>query len=78
MERGRREIDLVVDLGAGKVVALEFKAGAAPGTDDAKRLFWLRDQLGADFLARAVVHTGPGLFELGNRVHAVPLCAMWS
>ena len=59
-------------------MALEFKAGAAPRADDAKQLFWLRDQLGGDFLAGAVIHTGPGLFELGDRVYAVPLCAMWS
>jgi predicted AAA+ superfamily ATPase len=78
IEGGRREVDLLFDLGAGRIVALEFKAGAAPGAGDAKHLFWLRDQLGADFLSGAVVHTGPGLFELGDRVYAVPLCAMWS
>ncbi len=78
VQGGRREVDLVVDVGAGRVVALEFKAGAVPRADDAKHLLWLRDQLGADFLAGAVVHAGPGLFELGDRVYAVPLCAMWS
>lgn len=78
VEGGRREVDLVFDLGAGRVVALEFKARAAPGIADAKHLFWLRDQLGADFLFGAVIHAGPGLFELGDRVYAVPLCAMWS
>jgi predicted AAA+ superfamily ATPase len=77
-ESGRREVDLVFDMGAGRVVALEFKAGAAPSTDDAKHLFWLRDQLGADFLAGAVIHSGPGLFDLGDRVYAIPLCTMWS
>jgi hypothetical protein len=25
-----------------------------------------------------VVHTGPGIYELGERVYAVPLCAVWS
>jgi uncharacterized protein len=78
MEGGRREVDLVFDMGAGRVVALEFKANAAPSTEDAKHLFWLRDQLGADFLGGAVIHSGPGLFELGDRVYAVPLCAIWS
>jgi len=34
-EAGRREVDLVLDLGAGRVVALEFKAGAAPDAHDA-------------------------------------------
>ena len=65
-------------VGAGRVVALEFKPAAAPSADDALHLFWLRDQLGADFLGGAVIHSGPGLFELGDRVYAVPLCAVWS
>jgi len=76
-EAGRREVDLVLDLGAGRVVAVEFKAGAAPDAHDARHLFWLRDQLGADLIAGAVLHAGPSLYELGDRIHAIPLCAMW-
>jgi uncharacterized protein len=77
-EAGRREVDLVVELAASRVVGLEFKAGVAPGTADAKHLFWLRDQLGKDFAAAAVVHSGPAIYELGERVFAVPLCAIWT
>jgi hypothetical protein len=77
MEAGRREVDLVVELGGRRVVALEFKAGSAPGNEDAKHLFWMRDQLGAEFVAGAVVHSGPGIYELGDRVYAVPLCVVW-
>ncbi len=78
VEAGRREIDLVVELEPARVVGLEFKAGSAPGREDAKHLFWLRDHLGAGFAAGAVVHSGPGVYELGERVYAVPLCALWS
>ena len=77
-EAGRREIDLVAEIGASRVVGLEFKAGSAPDQGDAKHLFWLRDQLGRAFAAGAVVHAGPGIYELGERVYAVPLCAVWS
>ncbi len=77
-EGGRREVDLVVELGAGRVVGLEFKAGSAPTESDAKHLFWLRDQLGNDFIAGAVIHSGPAVYELGDRVYAIPLCAVWS
>jgi len=76
-EAGRREIDLIVELGASRVVALECKAGAAPTVTDAKHLLWLRDQLGPNFAAGAVIHSGPGLYELEDRVYAIPLCAMW-
>jgi predicted AAA+ superfamily ATPase len=78
VEAGRREIDFVLDMGAGRVIGLEFKAGAAPNPADARHLFWLRDQLGADFVSGAVLHAGPSLYELGDRVHAIPLCAVWS
>ena len=78
VEGGRREIDLVVEIGASRVIGLEFKAGSAPGGDDAKHLFWLRDQLGKDFAAGAVIHSGSAIYELGERVYAIPLCAIWS
>jgi len=67
-EAGRHEVDLLFDMSGGRVVALEFKAGAAPGVGDAKHLIWLRDRLGADFLAGAVIHSGPAVFELAERV----------
>jgi len=41
----RREIDLLIEMGAHRVMALEVKATAAPATDDAKHLAWLRDEL---------------------------------
>jgi predicted AAA+ superfamily ATPase len=78
MDSGRKEVDLVIDMGAGRVIGLEFKAGAAPTTDDAKHLRWLREELGTDFLAGAVLHTGPSIYELGDRLYAIPLCALWS
>jgi uncharacterized protein len=78
LEAGRREVDLVVELGPGQVLAFEFKAGAAPDEDDAKHLFWLRDQLGKGFVGGAVIHSGPAIYELGDRVYAIPLCAVWA
>lgn len=77
MEGGRREVDLLIELSGGRVVAIETKAIAAPTSNDARHLHWLRDELGADFVAGVVLHCGPSLFELGDRVYAVPLCALW-
>lgn len=74
---GRQEVDAVFDLGRGRAVALEFKAANAVGVADAKHLFTLRTELGERFLAGAVLHTGPDMFELGERIYAVPLCAIW-
>ncbi|MGI8984154.1 MAG: ATP-binding protein [Acidimicrobiales bacterium] len=77
VEAGRREIDLVVELGARRIAAFELKAGVGVRDSDARHLFWLRDELGETFVGGAVLHSGPGMFELGERVYAIPLCALW-
>lgn len=74
---GRREVDLVAEVGAGGVIAVEVKATAAPDADDARHLVWLRDILGERFLGGAVLHTGPRPFRLADRVLALPICALW-
>lgn len=74
---GLQEVDLVVELEDNRVLALEFKASAAPARGDAKHLVWLRDRLGDRFVAGAVMHTGPTVFRLDDRILAVPLCALW-
>lgn len=74
---GRHEIDLLVELAGGDVIALEVKATAAPNGTDARHLAWLRDRLGPRFLAGAVLHTGPRPFGLGERIFALPICSLW-
>lgn len=74
---GRHEIDLLAEMGTGDIVAIEVKATAAPGRADARHLEWLRDVLGERFRGGAVLHTGPGAFQLAERVLAVPICALW-
>jgi hypothetical protein len=58
-------------------VAVEIRASAAPTIADARHLAWLRDVLGERFKAGAVLHTGPYAFGLGERVLALPICALW-
>jgi len=75
---GRQEVDLIAELNGGGIVGIEVKATSAPKRDDARHLIWLRDELGADFLRGAVLHTGPYTFELEDRILAVPICAIWA
>jgi hypothetical protein len=60
----------------GRVIAIEVKASAAPTSADARHLEWLRDQLDDRFLLGLVLHTGPGMYELGDRIAAVPMRAL--
>lgn len=75
---GRREIDLLAELAAHRVVGVEVKASAAPTQNDAAHLSWLRDQLGDRFVAGAVLHTGPRPFQLGERIYALPIASIWA
>ena len=75
-EHGRHEVDLLAELGAGKLMAFEVKAGAAD-LRAARHLTWLRERLGERFARGVVLHTGPRAFELDDRILALPICALW-
>ncbi len=77
-EQGRHEIDLVAELGGGKVLAVEVKADAAPGRDASRHLRWLRDRLGDRFLAGVLLHTGPRVWRIDERIIAAPICTLWT
>lgn len=75
---GRHEIDVLAELAARRVVAIEVKASSAPSRDDARHLTWLREQLGDRFVAGLVLHTGPRTFRLDERITAAPIAALWA
>jgi uncharacterized protein len=76
-EQGRHEIDLIAELAGGRLVGVEVKAGASPTATDARHLAWMREELGERFAAGIVLHTGPRLYELGEKIVAAPICALW-
>ena len=76
-QRGR-EIDMVAEQSGNRLTAIEVKAKGTVSLDDAKHLLWLRDQVGARFLAGAVLHTGPMPFRLADRILALPISAIWN
>ncbi len=75
---GRHEVDVVVELNAQDVIGIEIKATAAPSVADAQHLAWLRDQIGDQFIAGIVFHTGPTAIPLANRLWALPISSLWT
>lgn len=76
-EGGRREIDILIELAGHRIIAIEVKASTGPGRDAARHLAWLRDELGGRFVRGIVLHTGSHVYELGERITAAPICAIW-
>jgi predicted AAA+ superfamily ATPase len=70
--RGNREIDLIVDNGDGRIVAIEVKLTSAPGDDDVKHLRWLAAQLGDDLLDAVVVTNGREAYRRPDGIAVVP------
>lgn len=56
--RGEHEVDLIVERGDGRVVAIEAKLGKTPGKDSVRHLNWLREKIGDDLLDAMVITTG--------------------
>ena len=77
-EQGRREVDLLIETTAGQIVGIEVKAAATVSSPDARHLAWLRDEIGDRFVAGIVLHAGPSVFPLGDRLAAAPLSSLWS
>lgn len=76
-EHGRREIDLIIETASGLLIGIEIKASATVTSSDARHLSWLRDEIGDAFAAGIVLHTGPYVFPLGDRLVAAPVSALW-
>jgi predicted AAA+ superfamily ATPase len=77
-EAGRHEVDIVIDLGGGRLIAAEVKAASAPTIKDARHLTWLREELGESFVRGIVFHTGRQPFELDTRIWALPIATLWA
>lgn len=75
---GRHEVDLVVKLENNRLLAFEFKAGASPTISDAKHLVWLKEEIGKRLIAGVVLHTGSSIYQLGDRIYAIPLSSFWA
>ena len=77
-QQGRFEIDLLAELGGGRLVGIEVKADAAPSGASARHLAVLRDRYPDTFVAGIVLHTGPRAYRLGDRITAAPISSLWS
>ena len=75
---GRREVDVIAELGGGRIVGLEIKASANVSRSDARHLEWLSEAMGDRFAGGAVLHTGPDTFELADRIVAAPISTLWT
>jgi predicted AAA+ superfamily ATPase len=71
-DKGRQEIDIIVERSDHRVLAVEVKLRGVVTDDDVKHLLWLRERLGEDALDAMVVTTGPQAFRRSDGIAVVP------
>jgi hypothetical protein len=76
VQRGGREIDLIVEKDDQRVVALEVKLAHQVEHDDVEHLVWLRDKIGDRFLDGVVITTGPYAYRRPDGIAVVPLALL--
>lgn len=69
---GEHEIDLIVERGDHRVLAIEVKLAHTIRDDDVRHLRWLRDQLGDKVLDAIVVTTGTDAYRRADGIGVVP------
>ncbi|MEX2653457.1 MAG: DUF4143 domain-containing protein [Acidimicrobiia bacterium] len=73
--QGRHEVDLIVE-GDDGVVGIEVKLGAEVDNQDVVHLRWLKEQIGSDLVATAVVTTGKHAYRRKDGTAVVPLALL--
>lgn len=76
-DRDGREVDLVLEFRDGSVIAVEVKSSATVHENDFRGLIHLRDKLGPQFKAGALVYAGADTVSFGDRIAAVPISGLW-
>ncbi len=77
-DRDGAEVDLVLESGDGRVVAVEVKAGATVRADDLRGLRTLEQRMGDDFASGVVLCTAPTPLHLGGRLWVLPMSVLWA
>jgi uncharacterized protein len=69
---GEHEVDLIVERGDGRALAVEFKLARDVGTDDVRHLNWLSEQLGGSLLDAVMLTTGGEAYRRPDGIAVVP------
>ncbi len=70
--QGEREVDLIIERGDGRVVAIEIKFAQTPDDEDMKHLLWLQREIGDELLDAVVINTGRDAYRRPDGIAVVP------
>ena len=72
------EVDIVVEPRGGPICGIEVKAAATLTSRDSRGLRSLAADLGEEFGAGVILHTGSEVAQLAPKIWAMPISALWA
>ena len=72
----RKEVDIVIEDAAGRIVGVEVRATSTPGQADFRGLRALKELAGERFVRGIMVHLGDAALPFGERLEVVPAAAL--
>ena len=76
-DKDGKEVDLVLELRGGKIIAIEVKSSSSFTGKDFAGMKALRDMLGERFHCGILLYTGTEVQPFGNRLHCAPISSIW-
>jgi len=73
----QREVDVVLENRAGQIVGIEIKSSTSLKSDASTGLKSLAESCGESFLRGVILYLGEQIVPFSQRIHAVPLPALW-
>jgi len=76
-DKDGKEVDMVLELRGGKIIAIEIKAASSFTKKDFSCMQMLRDMLGNNFICGVLLYTGSEVLPVGDRLFCAPASAIW-
>ena len=76
-DRDNKEVDLVLELDGGRIIAIEIKSSSSFSNKDFVGLKTLRNILGDRFYCGIVLYMGMEVQPFGDKLFAAPISSIW-
>jgi uncharacterized protein len=77
-DREDREIDVILEDSAGRIVGIEVKSAQTVRSEDLRGLRYLKSKLGPRMHAGYVLYCGDESLSFGNGIGCLPISALWT
>ena len=77
-DRDKREINIIIELYDGRIIALEIKASQSASSKDFNGIRTIKDAMNDRFVCGLVLYTGADTLPFGDKLFAVPISTIWN